>query len=215
MDHTPNLRLLYLRHGETDLNRRHLMQGDLDEPLNELGRKQIVAAAKRLEGENISAVYSSDLIRARETGEIAAAPHGLPVTADPRVREQSLGTWEGKNWFKLEELFGEDARNRFLGDLDFAPEGGESRRQVRDRIRSFLDDLVKKHTDGETVLLASHGGPLFVLFHDVLDLPYSPRKRFFFANGGLSTFLYTNTGWQLVSFNETWFQAESNNPTLD
>jgi broad specificity phosphatase PhoE len=211
----PDLRLVYLRHGETDLNREHRMQGDTDAPLNETGRAQVAAAAKRLRGEKIAAVYSSDLLRARESAEAAVADHDLTVRTDPRLREQRLGDWEGDIWHELTEAYGADAIERFLGDLEFAPPGGESRREVRDRVREFLEDLLESHGDGETVLVVSHGGPLFVLLHEVLDLPYSRRKRFYGANGSVSVFLHGSGGWQLVSFNETWFQGIAADATLD
>jgi broad specificity phosphatase PhoE len=87
--------LLLVRHGETDWNRDGRWQGGSDTRLNDLGREQARALAERLDG-SIDVLYSSDLARARETAEIVAAKLGLEVHVDPRLRERSFGSWEGR-----------------------------------------------------------------------------------------------------------------------
>lgn len=203
------IRVVYLRHGQTDLNLEHRMQGSTDAPLNDRGRTQLTRAAARLAGETFDAVYTSDLLRARHSAELALAGNGPEPRVDPRLREQDLGSWEGEIWFDLAELFSKEAFRRFMGDIDYAPGGGETRREVRTRLRAFLTDLVAEHSPGDTVLVVGHGGPLFVLLHDVLDIPYSSEKRFYGSNGGVSEFLYLEDHWQLVSFNETHFQGDA------
>ena len=71
------------------------MQGQADPPLDELGREQARALADHLRHETFHAIYSSPLARARETAEIIAAPHGLPVRYDDRLKERHLGEWTG------------------------------------------------------------------------------------------------------------------------
>ena len=89
------IRVLLVRHGETDWNAQRRYQGQTDVPLNEAGRRQADALAERLAGEEISAVLSSDRQRARQTALAIAAPHGLPVQEEPRMCEIALGDWEG------------------------------------------------------------------------------------------------------------------------
>ena len=88
-------RLYLVRHGETDWNAQARYQGQSDVSLNKVGRRQAVALAQRFADEGISAVYASDLLRARQTALTIAEPHGLHVRDEPLLREMSFGDWEG------------------------------------------------------------------------------------------------------------------------
>jgi broad specificity phosphatase PhoE len=84
--------LLLVRHGETDWNAEGRLQGHTDRPLNDYGRRQARALADELEGEELDAVYSSDLVRARETAEIVAERLCLEVVLDPDCGRRTGGT---------------------------------------------------------------------------------------------------------------------------
>ena len=99
--------ILLVRHGETDWNLERRWQGHIDRPLNDVGRAQARALADRLDSEPFAAVYSSDLARARETAEIVAAAHGLPVHLDPRLREADVGEWSGLTADEIERRYPE------------------------------------------------------------------------------------------------------------
>src|SRR5262245_65615545 len=97
--------LLLTRHGETDWNREHRVQGHTDVPLNENGREQARALAERLVDVPLAAIYASDLARARETAEIVARRLGLGVVLDPGLREKNFGSWEGLTDVEIAERF--------------------------------------------------------------------------------------------------------------
>ena len=84
-----------VRHGETDWNVNHRIQGQLPVALNARGEAQALAVADRLAGEAIDAIYSSDLVRAMQTAEAIAVRHEMPPVPDVRLREWSLGVLEG------------------------------------------------------------------------------------------------------------------------
>jgi glucosyl-3-phosphoglycerate phosphatase len=88
--------VVVLRHGRTDHNHTGIWQGQLDVPLDEVGRLQAKAAAQALRELEPAAIVSSDLARAWETADVLAAATGLPVTADPRLREIDVGRWAGR-----------------------------------------------------------------------------------------------------------------------
>jgi broad specificity phosphatase PhoE len=135
--------LLLVRHGETDWNAEGRLQGHTDRPLNEYGRRQARALAERLAGDDISAVYASDLSRARETAEILAAPLGLPVVLEPGLRERNWGSWEGLTGSERDRV-------EYVGE---APE--EHAERVLAAVRAIADRHV-----GEKIVVVTHGGSL-------------------------------------------------------
>ena len=199
MSEVTTLRLLLVRHGETDLNREHRMQGRTDRPLNDRGRRQLGALAERLRDERIDAAWASDLVRARDSARILAAPHGLAVSEDPRLREQDFGDWEGAVWPGLESVAAPGDVDRFLADADFHPPGGESKSEVLARLDSFFAERFAVAA-GETILVVSHGGPVQVLLHAALSIPWSTAKRLYASNGGLTEMLRVDGYWRLVTF---------------
>jgi probable phosphoglycerate mutase len=144
--------ILLARHGETDWNRERRLQGSSDTKLNELGRSQARELAATLADVDLTAVYSSDLRRARETAEIVAASKGLTVHVDRDLRERSFGRWEG--------LTRGEIAKRFPG-LDH---DGENDEEVRRRVLAAVRRIVEAHP-GSQVLVVSHGSALNTLWH--------------------------------------------------
>ena len=99
------MRLLLVSHAQTDWNVQGRFQGHTDIPLNEHGRRQAKLWQKRLASEAIHAVVASDLLRAAQTAAILAAPHGLDIRTDRRLRELSFGDWEGLTYAEIQERY--------------------------------------------------------------------------------------------------------------
>jgi 2,3-bisphosphoglycerate-dependent phosphoglycerate mutase len=136
-------RLLYLfRHGETDWNREGRLQGSTDVPLNATGLAQAEALGKKLVGERIECVLSSDLLRAAMTARIVAESCGVPVFPEPGLRETQVGDAEGLLWEEARARFGSALTERWFIEDDVAFPGGETGRQTRLRglaaIRRFV-----------------------------------------------------------------------------
>jgi broad specificity phosphatase PhoE len=154
--------LLLARHGETDWNREGRWQGWADPPLNETGRIQARLLAEQLRETPFDAVYSSDLQRARETAEILAAPHGVPVVTDRDLREIDVGSWSGLTRAEIAERFPDGTR----------PDG-ETHEQHATRVRGAVTRIARDHPGGR-VLIVGHGGTIRSI-HDVIsDIPYHP-----------------------------------------
>jgi broad specificity phosphatase PhoE len=157
--------LLLVRHGETDWNRDGIWQGWADPPLNATGRAQARALADQLRDAPFDAVYSSDLRRARETAEIVADPHGVPVVADPGLREIDIGAWSGLTRAQIEARFPDGERP-----------GGETREQHAARVVAAVERIAREHPGGR-VLVVSHGGTFRRIAELLSDEPYRPVEN--------------------------------------
>ena len=150
------------RHGETDDNREPLrFQGWRDTPLNQTGRRQAEVLAERLRGQGIASLWSSDLVRARETAEIVGARLGIEVKLDRRLREANRGRWEGR-------LFRDVAREEpelFDRWMKAGPgwrfPGGESLPEQQERVRACVDEI--RARDVSPALAVCHGGSIRVM----------------------------------------------------
>ena len=136
--------LLLVRHGETDWNADGRLQGHTDRPLSEFGRLQAQRLAEELEGEQLEAIYSSDLARARETAEIVSERLGLPVELNPDLREKDWGNWEGL-------IAVERDRVEFVG---------ESTEAHQERMLRALRRISERHPGDGRVLVVTHGGSM-------------------------------------------------------
>ena len=136
--------LLLVRHGETDWNADGRLQGHTDRPLSEFGRLQAQRLAEELEGEQLEAIYSSDLARARETAEIVSERLGLPVELNPDLREKDWGNWEGL-------IAVERDRVEFVG---------ESTEAHQERMLRALRRISERHPGDRRVLVVTHGGSM-------------------------------------------------------
>lgn len=202
--------LLIVRHGETEWNADARVQGFSDIPMNDAGRAQVHLTARELAGEKISAVYASDLSRARETGEIVAAPHGLPLQILPALRERCWGIWEGRS---MPELAAEDPANYAklqAGDW-VSPEGSEDYDDVQTRIVGAMEQIAAAHAD-ETVVVATHGGPVKVFTAWVLGAPVAAHHKMRIGNASVTTVILRDGRFVLESYNVPPREAEPEPP---
>ncbi|MBR4768444.1 MAG: histidine phosphatase family protein [Lachnospiraceae bacterium] len=190
------MKLYVIRHGETEMNSRGVLQGWIDGRLNQNGRSLAVTTGRAMKGIRFDKCISSPLIRAKETVEIVLRESGndIPVQLDDRIREISFGRMENK---KLPEL-GENGL-MFLKDPFRAERfpGGECVQDVCKRTQEFLKELVEKD-DGLTYLIGVHGcavrAMLNYLYEDPSDfwqghVPYNCAVNILEAEGGVIRFV--------------------------
>jgi broad specificity phosphatase PhoE len=192
--------LTLVRHGETAANLEGVWQGSLDAPLTERGRLQAARVAERLAAlcAEAAAVYTSPLRRAHDTARAIADSLGLAARVDPALSEYHLGSWEGKSYRELAQshrLWDEIRR-----DPDFAPHGGESPRQVSERVSGALWRIGRTHA-GERVVVVAHGGAFSLALAGLLDGDCTRWGRVM-ANCAVSE-LVLEPAPRLLRFNET------------
>ena len=146
-------RLIFVRHGESEANRKRVFAGQSDSPLTAAGRQQAAALAEALAAEPIARVISSDLSRARDTAAAVAMRHGVGVETTAALREWDVGELVGLDRAATERRYG-DVR-RYFEPGSRVP-GGESFEEVVARVVGFVDALVPASL-GRTVCLVAHG----------------------------------------------------------
>lgn len=163
--------LWLVRHGQTDWNVQGRYQGQADPPLNATGLEQATRAAEALAGRAYTAIYTSDLERARVTAEIIGRRLGMDVFVDVRLREVNQGAWEGMLSTEIQARYAGEWAARQRDPLHFRPPGGgESVTDVAARLWAFIDELVTHAPDGPLILV-SHGLALATLVCRARGLP--------------------------------------------
>ena len=195
--------LVLIRHGATANNvaRPARLQGrrsDLE--LSAEGRRQAEETAKFLSDCQIDAVFSSPLLRARQTAEIIAGQRHAPVVALEELTEVDVGDWEGRSWSEIEQSHPEEYR-RFIQESDTCPYlGGESFIQVQQRVNPALERLMAEHIGG-TIVVVTHNVVNRVFLAPLLGVPLNRARGIFQENCGLNLVRYRHGETKLITLN--------------
>jgi len=189
--------LIVVRHGETVWNREKRMQGTTDTPLSDVGRSQAQAVGRRLASEDFSALYASDLARARETASIIAGHTGRKLVMDSRLRERRFGIFEGLTAGEIEQRFPEEHARFISRDPDYEVPGGECARRFTERCLGCLSEIASQHR-GEDVVVVTHGLVLDALYRAAHGLGHGERRPVPLINASLNLFGYGAGAWRLV-----------------
>lgn len=146
-----------MRHGKTDWNLLHKLQGKTDIPLNDMGRQMARDARERYKDIHFDVCFSSPLVRARETAELVLEGRDVPVIIDDRLAEMGFGIYEG-----TEEVFEKPecpVRVLFFNPEKYEAVGGaESLESLIKRTSEFLDEVAMPLVnEGKDVLILGHG----------------------------------------------------------
>jgi len=159
-----------VRHGQSTWNHEHRIQGQLDPPLSDEGRRQAVNLGRRLAGRPFVALYSSDLKRAAETSRLVGEAVGVEPRPMAGLREIYLGEWEGLQTEDLAIRFPEAwASWTEEPNWDLVP-GGEGSAAFERRVIEVLDALFARHQEGD-VLVVTHGGVIQIALHHAVGRP--------------------------------------------
>lgn len=166
------MRLILIRHGETDWVKQKLYQGSSDVQLNRRGLRQAKRVAQLVKQERPFAVYCSELKRVRQTANEIARASGQKLTVDRRLNEVSFGRWEGSRYDEMKARYPQAVRLWYQARLSSCPSGGESLRSLKRRVASFLRELQKRHgEESGTCVLVTHGGPIRMILIELLKIP--------------------------------------------
>lgn len=175
--------------------------GHLDVPLSALGERQGAAQGSRLSSVKLDGVFASDLVRARRTGELIGAPHGLVPVPVPALREMSMGRWDGLTAAEIKrrepEKFAEWIAR--VGEFPF-PEG-ESVPDLEARAWPAFESIVDAHP-GRAIAIVAHGGTNRALICRALGLPLGRILVLGQDYGALTMLERVGATWHLRRLNE-------------
>lgn len=203
--------VLLVRHGQSKGNAERRFGGHTATPLSARGRNQAEATARTLKSESITAIYSSDLARALETAKPLANMTGLPVNGTSAFRERSVGVMEGLTFEDAAQQHPEQYAALLRRDFEYVLTGGESYRQLLDRARQKLDEVIEEHRGGR-IAVFSHTGTICILalhLMGALDAPELKPVWISSANCGITKFELRDDGFvRVLVVNDTRHLAQ-------
>jgi broad specificity phosphatase PhoE len=194
--------LLLVRHGESEGNARRIMQGWLDTPLSDLGRRQAQAVARRLATAGATRIYASTLARAWDTAAAIGEAAGLPVEPLDGMREYQYGEAQGLTWGEVESRWGLSVGKWGTGLIP----GEEGAAAFTSRVAATFEEVAERHRD-DTAIVVSHGGTIARLVVHVLVAGGAAREAYLPFATPVNTSI-TAIGWErgrhtLVSLNDS------------
>jgi alpha-ribazole phosphatase len=196
------LRLILVRHGQTEWHAEGRHVGRADIPLDDTGHQQAELVARRLTESDIDAVFSSPLARCLETARPVAESHGLEIATDNRLQELDFGEWSGQTYTSIASEHG-NIVDRWSRDPDsLTPPGGETLRQVRERTVSWLEGAWEDYT-WKTLLVSSHSTPIRIIVSHLIGIPFNGIFSLSLAPASITSLTYNGERAELEVLNDT------------
>ena len=183
------MRLLLIRHAESEGNAQGRLQGRKEFPLSQRGVAQATALAERLSSIPVAAIYASPIRRALDTAEAVATRIGLTVSTDPRIQEYDFGDkLSGLTWQEIREREPDVVASLVSDRSEFPSYPGEEGRQAfRDRVHAAITEIVERHAADQHVAVVTHAGPVIGYLMEVLGRVYSRPIPFAIDNASITT----------------------------
>lgn len=177
------MKLILIRHGQTDWNARHMVQGRNDLLLNHAGLRQAEDIGYFLKDMKISAVYSSPLQRAYQTAVRIA--HSGEVIVDDRLIERDFGLWDGLSFSQISATYPDLWKAWRTAPAETEIPGAERIPEVAKRCLLFLEEIINRHDSaGEAVAIVSHTIPLKIIMAHFMKLPLNSIHEISMHNCG-------------------------------
>lgn len=195
-------KIILVRHGLTVWNTEKKLQGHSNIELAPEGIKQAELLAKNFPVENISAIYSSDLMRAKVTAETLAKRFNLPVQLEKNLREANWGDWEGKTLSEIEKMDPINYERFFRNPEELNVANAETFAQLQARAFSAVKKIIAAHPD-ENIVIVAHGAINRTILCSILEIPLK-------NSWSLSQF---NTSVNIFRYDDGFFTVELINST--
>lgn len=198
--------VLLVRHGQSKGNAERRFGGHTATPLSARGHRQAELTARTLKSESLTAIYSSDLARAIETARPLSNLTRLPIQSTNAFRERSVGVMEGLTFEAAAQQHPEQYAALLRRDFEHVLTGGESYRQLLDRAREKLDEIIEQNRGGK-IAVFSHTGTICILALHLMGALDSPELKPVWissANCGITRFELRDDGFvRVLTVNDT------------
>jgi probable phosphoglycerate mutase len=193
--------IIFLRHGQAKNNTERILAGRTEGiPLTEVGIEQVKHTAELLEHMNISTIYSSPIQRAKHTAEIVGQHNSIDVTIDDRLIELDMGKFTGMPYDEIINSHGNVFMKFYNGELEIAHNGVETFFDVKKRVLSIVDHVIKNHSD-ENVVLVTHMDPIKAMLSTIVDLSATNLFELIITNASLNIFREKDQKFSLSGLN--------------
>lgn len=198
--------MLLIRHGATAFNLEQppRLQGcESDGPLSQTGKQQAQRTSQLLQDHPIAAIYSSPLLRAKQTAQVIAADHDLDIQCVEPLREVNVGSWGGRKWNEIER----DepvAYRRFMSDsAKHGYVGGENLSQLAARVVPAMEEILASNL-GRCIVVVAHSVVNRTYLAHLLGIPIGRAHRVTYDNCGVSIIQYRSGKTKLKAINSTF-----------
>jgi len=207
--------LVLVRHGETAWNREEVFRGRADVPLNETGRIQARAVSRSLADEPVDAVYSSPLVRAIETAEAIAAPHGLAVAPHEELTDFDCGDWQGHTLDEVRTGYPDLFRAWADRPHTVRFPHGETLDEVRSRAVHGIETVLSQGTGGRTTVVVAHRVVNKVLLCAMLGLDNSRFWNIFQSTACINRIVFGRYGPEIHGLNDVGHLRDAGTEPID
>lgn len=190
------MKVYVVRHGQSASNKSGVRNGQTDVPLTEEGYEDAKKAGEKIKHIKFDKIFSSDLIRAIETGK-TAIPGCEPIQFKS-IREIDIGKLAGHTSDECRSLFENYDKNNL--EHNYLPYGGEYASMIFKRVADFMH-MLENLKDCDNVAVFTHHGAIFYMIKYILELPVS-RGKFIIDNGSVCIFEYKDNMWRIVKLNQ-------------
>jgi len=188
--------IILIRHGETDWNRVRRLQGHWDIALNELGHRQASALALALSSEKPTAIYASDLQRARDTAQAVADRRQITVSIDARLRVRCYGAFEGLLYDDIDghfpQAFAQWQARELHARFPAGERQAETLHEFSARAVAVVTELAQRH-DNEKIIIVSHGGVLDCVYRAAYGMDLLVERQFDMKNAAINRLHWNGT----------------------
>ncbi len=180
-------RIIFVRHGETEWNKEHKIQGQTDIRLSKEGIEQAKKLAERLKNEKIDAIYTSTLSRTIDTAKEINKYHNLKIEKCRELDEINFGIFEGMTWEEVNKKYPDiqNERNKDIYNYEIAK--GESYKQLWERVHKKILEIERRYPKGN-ILIVGHGGAKIVMLMNFLNKTFNEVRKDDIKNASLTIF---------------------------
>ncbi|GKU26750.1 alpha-ribazole phosphatase [Clostridium folliculivorans] len=179
------MKLILIRHGETEGNHKGVYQGVKDYPLSEEGKLQNLKLKSKLENMNVNKVYYSTMERAKKTAEAIFDFSSSKIYFEENLsfNEINFGVWDGKDYKYISTNYSEQFQS-FIDDFRiFKFPEGESFKDFYNRVSEEIKEIIKVSDEEDNIAIVAHGGTIKVILCELLGFNYEGFYKFNINHG--------------------------------